>query len=202
MTTTKNMHARESNSYLAGIIVHMARLAYEDGFACGLTSAQWVALGYFMRANKLSRTLSNFAKYHATTRGSASQTIKSLVTMGFLIRTPSKLDKRCARFDLTEKGLAICDQDPFAGLIRAIAALPENHRDNLTDTLKSVLANIVDNPHDKCLGNCLSCRNLKQNFDQANHRIANFCLGSGENVSDQDIEKICMNHQPLISAIG
>ena len=42
--------------------------------------------------------------YHLTTRGSASQTVKSLVDKLLLKRTRSQVDRRIVYLDLTEQG--------------------------------------------------------------------------------------------------
>ena len=164
------MVAKNKNDaeYAAEIIMHLSRLAYADGQVCSLTSAQWTALGFFRRANKFSRTLSDFAKYHVTTRGSASQTVKNLVTKELLTRTPSVQDKRSARYDLTEKGRSLCDKDPFKGLVQAITALPENHQVNLAVILKNLLAGIIEDPKKEYLGTCSTCQYLKECSDQNN----------------------------------
>ena len=63
----------------ADLVLQLGRAAYADCAAGGLTQAQWIAMRYFARANRFSRTVSGFADFHGTTRGTASQTIKSLV---------------------------------------------------------------------------------------------------------------------------
>jgi DNA-binding MarR family transcriptional regulator len=78
----------------------------------GLTPAQWAVLRYFARANRFSRTPSAFAAFHGTIRGTASQTIKSLETRGYLRRTRSEADGRSARLDLIGKARAILAHAP------------------------------------------------------------------------------------------
>lgn len=64
---------------VADAILRVGQMVSGPGFAGGLTWAQWTALRYLARANSLSRTPSAFAAFHGTTRGTASQTIKSLI---------------------------------------------------------------------------------------------------------------------------
>ena len=109
---------------IADLVLHLGRMASGDGLAEGLTAAQWAALRYFARANRFSRTPSAFAAFHGTTRGTASQTIKSLETQGYLTRTRSEADGRSARLDLIDKASAILAHDPFEALVRAADALP------------------------------------------------------------------------------
>ena len=68
---------------LAEMLVHVGRSARAEGREDRLTAAQWTALRFFARANQASRTPSAFASFQATTRGTASQTIKALVQGDF-----------------------------------------------------------------------------------------------------------------------
>ena len=86
----------------ADLVLRLGRAALGEGFVEALTSAQWTALRYFSRANRFSRTVSAFAEFHATTRGTASQTVKGLIKQGYLARIPSDTDGRSARVDPTE----------------------------------------------------------------------------------------------------
>src|SRR6516225_1312032 len=49
-------------------------------------------LRFFARANSFSRTPSAFAEFQATTRGTASQSIKALEAGGYLVRQRSQAD--------------------------------------------------------------------------------------------------------------
>jgi DNA-binding MarR family transcriptional regulator len=75
-----------------------------EGYDGKLSPAQWVALRYFARANTFSRTPSAFAEFQATTRGTASQTIKTLEAGGYMVRQRSKEDGRSVSLRLTSKG--------------------------------------------------------------------------------------------------
>ncbi len=80
-----------SSRTVAELVVQLGCLARGDGFVGDLTLAQWTALRYFSRVNRFSRTVSTFAEFHGTTRGTASQTIKSLVQNDYLTRKRSKI---------------------------------------------------------------------------------------------------------------
>jgi DNA-binding MarR family transcriptional regulator len=80
------------------LIFHLGRIASGEGLVEGLTAAQWAVLRYFSSTNRFSRTPSAFAAFHATTRGTASQTIKSLETQGYLTRLRSEEDNMGTRF--------------------------------------------------------------------------------------------------------
>jgi hypothetical protein len=61
------------------LVERLARLSAADNWAEALNPPQRAALSYLSRANRLSRCPSHVADYMAVTRGTASQTLKSLV---------------------------------------------------------------------------------------------------------------------------
>src|SRR6516165_6079781 len=112
-----------SERAIAESIVHLSHIAQGDGFVAGRTSAQWTALRYFARANRFSRTPSAFAEFHGTTRGTASQTTKSLVAQGFLVPTPSQGDGPSPPPGLKDKAKANPADEPLEALVQAAGAL-------------------------------------------------------------------------------
>lgn len=128
---------RPDTGLLAEQIVHLARLAHGAGDT-GLTPAQWTALRYFARANRFSRTPSAFSEFHATTRGTASQTVKSLIALGLLTRCANEADGRSTLIEVTAAGRAMLARDPLADLSGCIAALPEGQRATLDAALAAL----------------------------------------------------------------
>ncbi len=189
-------------AYTAEIVSHLARLTYADGNACGLTNAQWTALRFFGSVNRHSRNLSAFADYHATTRGSASQTIKSLVARDFLARLPSKADGRSARIELSEKGRSFLDQDPLENLVQAIETLPNSSQSSLAAVLDDVLVCIRADRQEKKLGRCSKCHFLKECGVSKKMEIAYFCTHAQEELSELELQNFCMNYQPKMSSTG
>src|SRR5450759_345133 len=110
------MAARET----AELLVQVGRLVQAVGYHGQLSPAQWMALRFFARANQFSRNPSAFAEFQATTRGTASQAIKALEADGYLVRQPSKADKRSVSLQLTSKGKKALARDPFEILVRAV----------------------------------------------------------------------------------
>jgi len=96
-------HSDVSAQTVEKLVVQLGCLARGDGFVADLTVGQWTALRYCSRANRFSRIVSAFAEFHGTTRGTASQTIKSLVQNDYLTQKHSKTDGRSIDFTLTHK---------------------------------------------------------------------------------------------------
>lgn len=141
---------------LAEQIVHLTRLAQGPGDT-GLTPAQWTALRYFARANRFSRTPSAFSDFHATTRGTASQTVKSLIAMGYLSKSANQADGRSALIEVTEAGRAKLAEDPLADLEACLAALPDDSRAALARALSALVAALARRRAAPIFGPCDSC---------------------------------------------
>ena len=180
----------------AEMMVHLGRLAHGEGFVCGLTVAQWTALRYFARANRFSRTVSAFANYHATTRGTASQTVKSLVSQGYLTRTRLESDGRSARFDLTEAGRVLYGNDPFEDLVRAIAELPQGLQSKLLAALEQVMGHMARERQKRPFGTCPFCGHLDECVNRKDEVIEYFCRLENEPLEPSEIEEICINFEP------
>jgi DNA-binding MarR family transcriptional regulator len=180
----------------AGMIARLGWLSYSQGFVCGLTAAQWTALRYFASANCFSRTVSAFAEHHATTRGTASQTVKSLVTQGLLTRTRSKSDGRSARIDLSERGRVLYSHDPFADLAGAIAELPQGLQTKLHSALERLTGRLAGQRQKPSFGACPSCLHLAKCPPCEGSPGDYFCRQENEPIEESSLEEICLNYQP------
>jgi len=159
----------------------------------GLTSAQWSALRYFSRANRFSRTPSAFAAFHGTTRGTASQTIKSLKTQGYLARTRSETDGRSARLDLFDKARAVLAHDPLEVLVRAADALPPGARDHFANSLQRMLGQVAKERGKPPFGTCVSCEHLEGAGSSGRGYACGFV---GEPLLQKELDGLCINFVP------
>ncbi len=151
---------RGEGRQLAELVFQLGRLAYGDSGAAGLTPAQWTALRFFARANRFSRTVSAVAEFHATTRGTASQTVKSLVARGCLRRSRSERDGRSVRFDLTAAGRRWLQRDPFESLVRAAEALAPAEQAGAASGLRRLLGGLAAERQRQAPGRCALCGHL------------------------------------------
>ena len=180
----------------AELIVHLGRIAQGDGFVAGLTPAQWTALRYFASANRFSRTPSAFAEFHGTTRGTASQTTKSLVAQCYLVRTRSEADGRSARLDLTDKARAILTDDPFEALVRAAGALPASARGHVADALERMLGHVARERCKRPFGTCASCEHLEGDGCCRDGKPPYRCGCVGEPLAEAELQQLCINFAP------
>jgi DNA-binding MarR family transcriptional regulator len=182
----------EHDRGIAELVAQLGRVAYSAGIQCGLTPAQWTALRFFSRANRFSRTTSAFAEYHATTRGTASQTVRQLVERGYLARSRSPIDGRSVRFELTGMGIAALDHDPFEDIARAVNVLPARAKASLAENLKRMLEKLADERGRRRFGTCAECRYLEREEED---RVPGGCICGfyREPIDETEAQRLCVN---------
>ena len=175
----------------AELLIHVARLA-QSGGDHRLTPAQWTALRFFARANRLSRTPSAFSAFHATTRGTASQTVKSLVALGLLERHRNEGDGRSIRYELTQEGCAVLACDPLRALSSQIAHLPEARRSALLSALKSLTGGLALGQDMPLFGTCADCAHC----DVPQGGAPAFCRCAEATLLASDMDALCIEFEP------
>lgn len=189
----------EGTREIAELLGRIGRIAYSSGNRKGLTPAQWTALRFFARANRFSRTVSAFAEFHSTTRGTASQTVKGLVHRGFLLRSESARDGRSSRLDLTDRASALLDEDPLEDVASAVDLLSESTRRKLGADLKRVLGELAERRHRRPFGCCPTCSHRER--EVLGPRGAEYTCGLvGETLGPAEADRICVNFEPVALA--
>ncbi len=135
---------QSSTRGLARLIEQVGKAAYNLGFTPGLNPAQWAALRYFDEASVERRTVTGFAQFQGTTKGTASQTVAALVRKGRLKRVGDKVDRRVHRLVLTEASEALLKSDPLQQLSRALETLSQKERWALAINMEKVLRQLID----------------------------------------------------------
>ena len=185
-----------STSSVADLLAQVGRYAYgETPAAEGLTSAQWMALRYFSRANRFSRTVSAFAEFHATTRGTASQTVKGLVEEAYLERTPSPSDGRSTRLEVTSKAVAVLVNDPLRRLARVADSLSMTSRRTVTKALNGMLEQLAHELSKPAFGICMHCKHLYGDGCCVQGQPPYQCHLLNEPVAEPEIEQLCVNFE-------
>ena len=181
----------ETARTIAELIVQLGRTTHD--YVDGLSPAQWNVLRYMSRANQFSRTVSAFAEFHATTRGTASQTVKSLVSQGYLSRTKSKRDSRSVILDLTDAGRAALLHDPCSALVSAAAELPATTRGQLTSGLERLLGRLADNSKIHPFGACGDCSHVASKESPRKKTRRYECALSNEPLGEAELTQTCIN---------
>jgi DNA-binding MarR family transcriptional regulator len=185
-----------SDRAIAELVAQVGRLAYGDGFAAGLTPAQWTALRYFSRANRFSRTVSAFAEFHGTTRGTASQTIKSLVQNSYLRRKRSKSDGRSIDFTLTDKSKKLLAEDPFEALVAAASALSNSASHTVARSLERMLRKMAQQQGKRHFGMCPNCKCFQEDGCYTNGKSKYCCTLMDEPLNGAETQQLCVNFLP------
>ncbi|NDP63625.1 MAG: MarR family transcriptional regulator [Polaromonas sp.] len=181
---------------IAELVFHLGRIASGEGLVEGLTAAQWAVLRYFAQANRFSRTPSAFAAFHATTRGTASQTIKSLETQGYLTRMRSEDDRRSVQLVLTEKARGILANDPFESLVRAADSLPPNIQGQFANALQRMLGQVAQERGKQPFGTCTSCQHLESDSCSRDEQASYACRFTREPLRLEELDGVCINFVP------
>ncbi|MBE0452205.1 MarR family winged helix-turn-helix transcriptional regulator [Roseovarius autotrophicus] len=182
---------------LAELLLHVARAGQgEEAGAAQLTAAQWTALRFFARANRASRTPSAFASFQVTTRGTASQTLKTLEARGLLARRRSDSDGRSVRFEVTEAGRTMLGSDPLRHLSRAIGELAEVERDALGRLLPDLVARLAEMRGGEGIGTCDSCSHYEARGQ------GGYCACVAMSLAPFEIGQLCTRHSPRAAVSG
>jgi DNA-binding MarR family transcriptional regulator len=181
---------------IAELVFHLGRIASGEGLVEGLTAAQWAVLRYFAQANRFSRTPSAFAAFHATTRGTASQTIKSLETQGYLTRMRSEDDRRSVQLVLTEKARGILANDPFESLVRAAGSLPPSVQGHFASALQRMLGQVAHERGKPPFGTCTSCQHLESDRCSREEQASYACGFTREPLRLEELDGVCINFIP------
>ena len=192
MTAPVDISART----VAEMVVQLGCLARGDGFVADLTLAQWAALRYFSRANRFSRTVSAFAEFHGTTRGTASQTIKGLVRNGYLTRKRSKTDGRSIDFTLAYKSKKLLAEDPFEAMVVAASALSNSASHTVARSLERMLHKMTQQQGKRQFGMCPNCKYFQDDGCYANAKPNYCCTLVDEALKEAEKQQLCVNFLP------
>jgi len=179
---------------ITNLINRLGRTIHCLQFALGLNPAQWEALRFLARANRYSRTPSALAAYLQTTKGTASQTLKSLESKGYVRRVAVPEDRRAVRIDVTDNGHAVLRRDPLQCLEASAAALGDDLEParrvlwRLTSTLERANGGRAFGLCEECTH---FCKNAAASADGGPHK----CGLIGDPLSVADSGKICVNHR-------
>ena len=172
----QDLHIRE-------LINRLARLDAATAWGGDLNPTQRAVLDYLGQANRFSRSPSHVAEYLGSTRGTVSQSFKSLVQKGYVTERRSALDKRAISFELTAKGHDIAN----AGnkLTDALTNYPAMQKDALLVLLKEVLGDVLPQNTGRPFGICATCTHHESTAD------GGFCKLLSEPLLPIETTQIC-----------
>ena len=186
---------------IAELLIHIGRSSRGEDLASPLTAAQWTCLRFFARANRVSRTPSAFASFQVTTRGTASQTIKTLEEKGLLARFRSDHDGRSVRLEITEQGQEALNADPLADLMSLIDVINPQERAAFLATLSRLSETLAGLKGAQAFGTCEACTHYTSSDGMG------YCACIAAELMPIDLGKLCVNfssggvlpHPPTLS---
>ena len=152
------------------------------------------ALMYLARCNRYSNTPLAVTEYLGLTKGTVSQSLKSLEANGFIVKRQDQRDKRSVHIELTDSArVLLASVTPPKFLVDATNRMGLQ-ADELELLLGDLLRNIQRNERVPTFGLCKSC-SFHQQLDSEP-----FCGLTQEPLTRLAIDLICREHQP--STIG
>ncbi|MFN3214791.1 MAG: MarR family winged helix-turn-helix transcriptional regulator [Henriciella sp.] len=170
------------------LISRLARLDADAGRGQGLNPAQRMALEYLARANRFSRQPSHVAEYMGSTRGTISQTLKTLREKRLISELRSETDRRSLSYDLTPKGRKVLTNS--SALSRAFTDLSAKELGQLERSLQVVLNTSLRSNGFKPFGVCKTC----QHFDPRGD--GGFCKLLRLPLAPAETEQVCVENVP------
>lgn len=178
-----------THTYISELITRLARLDASASWAGDLNPTQKAALGYLSRANRFSRSPSHLSDYLGTTRGTVSQSLKSLLQKGYVEEHRSEQDKRVVSYELTAKGEKVAlDPTPLEVALRRLGA---DETASLQSVLTDVLRQILKQKDGPEFGPCQTCIHHKMRPDGAR------CLLLDVGLTDLERTQICFEQESV-----
>lgn len=189
-----------NNDYLSLTLDQLTRATREIQYCEGLVPAQWEALRYLASANRYSLTPGMVANFLGTTKGTASQTLRSLENKGYVKRVRSQLDKRVTIVTPTTAGLEKLTTDPLGTVLKLVEGEDDAEKEILYKSLERLLSLLRTHNNGCHFGYCAQCKNFRLIDPDHQNGSIGFCRLSNEDVADTDITKICAKFTQLPSA--
>ncbi len=174
---------------IAEMLIHIGRSSRIEDASSDLTAAQWTCLRFFARSNRSTRTPSGFASFHATTRGTASQIIRSLEARNMITRLRSPNDGRSVFFDLTDDGAATLAKDPLGDLIGVIDGLAANERTAFLTVLARMGSALAEQRGDCAFGTCGDCVHFTPT------KCGGHCKCIPADIPADEIDQLCASYR-------
>jgi DNA-binding MarR family transcriptional regulator len=177
---------------IAADLERLTRLLRAAEHGNGLNPAQREAIRYLARANRFSNSPAALARYLGATKGTISQTVKSLVQKGYLAKAERQGERRSIALHLTDKGAAALSSDPWTALTGTVAYLKPRTQRRLARGLHRLLTEEIQRHGHVSFGTCATCRH----FAKGNEASPHSCRLFDEALTSTDTQLICAAFDP------
>lgn len=165
----------------------LSRLLRQAGHSHGLVPAQWDVLRYLARANRLSRSPGQVARYLGTTKGTVSQSLLTLEKKGLIQRHGNGSDKRHVSLTLTQAGRLRLEGDPLRALATDLEQLGGKTRRRFARGLAELLTMEIGRQGAARFGTCAACARLD---------AGGTCAADGVRVTPEEQVLLCAAFSP------
>ena len=169
-------------------ITRLGRMDAAESWTEGLNPAQRAAMDYLSRANKFSRSPSHIAEFLGTTRGTTSQTLKGLLSKGYVTEERSETDKRSISYDLSAAGRGVLEGKSF--LLASLDEMPQKDISQIVTGLHQLLETTARKNGFRSFGICRTCRHHRKNGTEGYCALLEVALKAPQ------VEQICHEHEP------
>lgn len=145
--------------FVKQMIKRLARIDASDVWGADLNPAQRAALEYLGRANRFSRKPSQVAEFLGSTRGTVSQTLKSLARKEFVTEVQSETDKRSISYDVTALGQSVLAAQDI--IDKSLERTSAEQLLTISDGLRNILNNALAVNGQRPFGVCKMCRHFR-----------------------------------------
>ncbi|QPJ62956.1 MAG: MarR family transcriptional regulator [Candidatus Nitronauta litoralis] len=161
------------------------------GIDYDLHPIQLNALFYLHRCNRYSDTHQGVSDYFGLTKGTVSQTLKSLESKGLIQKKKDMADGRVFHLKVTSEGIKVIEKFlPTQTGEKALKKLPERTQKQLLENLRLLLQAMQKSNAMRPFGICRNCR-----FNQKKGAGRYFCGLTEEALSRTDIELLCREYE-------
>ena len=156
-----------------------------------LQPIQLHVLYYLSRCNRYSNTPQAVTDYFGLTKGTVSQTIKTLATKGLIHKTPDKKDGRRVHLSLTRAGKKLLEKSmPTRTMTRVWEGMDEDEQQRMVGALSLLLQKMQQANSMNAFGVCHTCR-----FNTRTGDGQYFCELTREALQPTDVTLICREHE-------
>jgi DNA-binding MarR family transcriptional regulator len=160
-----------------------------------LNPAQWEALRYLARANRISNSPGALTQYLGATKGTISQTVKALERKGYVGKAEREGEKRSVTLTVTAKGQEALTRDPWSKLAKATTKLGSKTRPRLAKGLRELLDKELKRGGHKSFGLCATCRFFREKGLAGNALGPHQCMLLAMPLSAAESQQICVEHE-------
>ena len=176
-----------SGAGIVALLERLTRLVRAAEHGADLNPAQWEALRYLSRANRFSNSPTALTHYLGATKGTISQTIKSLERKGYLQKIVRPEERRSVALSVTQKGHEAMLGNSWTKLAETADQFGGKTRRRLEKGLRSLLDDTLSRGGHVRFGTCASCRH----FGPSAH-----CAVFDETIAELETSMLCAAYRP------